>query len=192
MKIHKHVWVNFSLGVTSTAAGINLKLGRNAWLGLVALSVKIFIVLYLPSLKQNLGRKALNKIKTVTNEFMVPSSFWILVLGIVAGLITGVTGMGFGVTVVPVLLHLFGISPPIVVGSSILACAAMAIAGGISHMRLGNVDLMLAIYLGAGSAIGVFLGAKITHAVPVATLKLLIGCVLAIVGIVTIITALKS
>ena len=35
------------------AAGLSLKLGRNAWLGLITLSVKIFFLVYLPKMKQN-------------------------------------------------------------------------------------------------------------------------------------------
>ena len=43
-----------ALGKTpAEAAGIRLNLGQNAWLGLITMSVKIFIVVYLPKMKQN-------------------------------------------------------------------------------------------------------------------------------------------
>lgn len=45
---------HMALGKTpAEAAGLDLKLGRNAWLGLITLSVKIFILIYLPTLKQS-------------------------------------------------------------------------------------------------------------------------------------------
>jgi len=47
------------LGKTpAEAAGIRFKLGRNAWLGLITLSVKIVVVVYLPKMKQNQRRLA--------------------------------------------------------------------------------------------------------------------------------------
>lgn len=46
---------HMALGRTpAEAAGIRLKLGRNSWLGLIAMSAKIFILVYLPKMKQNL------------------------------------------------------------------------------------------------------------------------------------------
>ena len=45
---------HMTLGKTpAEAAGINLKLGRDRWIGLIKMSVKIFVLAYLPSLKQN-------------------------------------------------------------------------------------------------------------------------------------------
>ena len=45
---------HMTLGKTpAKAAGIHINLGRNAWLGLIAQSVKIFVLIYLPSSKQN-------------------------------------------------------------------------------------------------------------------------------------------
>jgi len=42
------------LGKTpAEAAGINLKLGRDRWIGLITMSVKIFVLVYLPRMKQN-------------------------------------------------------------------------------------------------------------------------------------------
>jgi len=63
---------HMALGKTpAEAASINLKLGRNAWLGLITLRAKIFIIVYLPSLEQDrmsaidLPNNAKTKIKTV-------------------------------------------------------------------------------------------------------------------------------
>jgi len=46
---------HMTLGKTpAEAAGINLKLGRDRWIGLITMSVKIFVLVYLPRMKQNL------------------------------------------------------------------------------------------------------------------------------------------
>jgi hypothetical protein len=45
---------HMTLGKTpAEAAGINLKLGRDRWIGLITMSVKIFVLVYLPRMKQN-------------------------------------------------------------------------------------------------------------------------------------------
>ena len=46
-----------ALGKTLTeAAGLSMKFGRNRWLGLITVSVKIFVLIYLPKMKRNLRR----------------------------------------------------------------------------------------------------------------------------------------
>jgi transposase-like protein len=53
---------HMALGKTpAETAGIHLKLGRNAWLGLITMSVKILIIVYLPKMKQNPNPQPLNR-----------------------------------------------------------------------------------------------------------------------------------
>lgn len=57
---------HMALGKTpAQAAGLSLKLGRNTWLGLITLSVKIFVLVYLPKIEQSPNSKALNRLRAI-------------------------------------------------------------------------------------------------------------------------------
>ena len=73
-----------------------------------------------------------------------------VVAGLAVGFIVGMTGVGGGSLMTPILLH-FGISPSSAVGTDLLY-AAITKAGGIHvHHRKGNIDWRITGWLAAGS-----------------------------------------
>jgi|Deesub1362A_J573_1020465.scaffolds.fasta_scaffold00610_13 hypothetical protein len=80
-----------------------------------------------------------------------------LVLGFIVGFLVGLTGMGGGALMSPVLIFL-GIQPRIAIGTDILYATVTRFVGSAIHKRKGSVDVPLALWLFAGSLPGTILG----------------------------------
>jgi uncharacterized membrane protein YfcA len=78
---------------------------------------------------------------------------WQFVLaGATVGILVGMTGMGGGSLMTPILILLLGFSPKTAVGTDILHGAVFKSFGAIRHRQLGNVHARLALWMLAGSA----------------------------------------
>jgi uncharacterized protein len=78
---------------------------------------------------------------------------WQLTLsGLAIGLLVGVTGMGGGSLLTPLLVLLFGFSPSVAVGTDLLHGAVFKSVGAVRHRRLGNVQARLSGWMFLGSA----------------------------------------
>src|SRR5689334_22164806 len=71
--------------------------------------------------------------------------------GFVVGAIVGLTGMGGGSLMTPLLILMFGVHPLTAVGTDLLYAALTKTAGTAIHSRKGNVDWRVAGVLAAGS-----------------------------------------
>lgn len=80
--------------------------------------------------------------------------------GLVAQLIDGSLGMGYGVTSTSVLLA-GGLSPAVASASVHLAELGTNLASGAAHWRMRNVDWWLVLRLGIPGAVGAFVGATV-------------------------------
>jgi len=73
------------------------------------------------------------------------------VSGFVVGFIVGVTGVGGGSLMTPLLMLVFGVNPAVAVGTDLLYAAITKTGGGWVHQRRGTVDWKIAGLLAAGS-----------------------------------------
>ncbi len=71
--------------------------------------------------------------------------------GLVVGAVVGMTGMGGGALMTPVLVLFFGVQPLAAVSSDLVASAVMKPVGGVVHLRRGTVNLELVKWLVIGS-----------------------------------------
>jgi len=71
--------------------------------------------------------------------------------GFLVGLIVGVTGVGGGSLMTPLLVLLFGVSPATAVGTDLLYASLTKTLGGWVHSRRGTVDWKIVGLLGLGS-----------------------------------------
>ena len=71
--------------------------------------------------------------------------------GLLIGSIVGLTGMGGGSLMTPILVILFGFKPTYAVGTDILHGAIFKTFGAIRHRRLGTVHARLTLWMFAGS-----------------------------------------
>ena len=71
----------------------------------------------------------------------------IAVAGLGVGFIVGLTGMGGGALMTPVLVLLFGVDPSSAVGTDIVVSLLIKPIGGSVHLRRGTVDKRLVAWL---------------------------------------------
>ncbi len=71
--------------------------------------------------------------------------------GLLVGFLVGLTGMGGGALMTPILIFFFGFSPTMAVGTDVTYAAVTKIFGSWRHWKQGSVDLPLALWLAAGS-----------------------------------------
>ena len=87
--------------------------------------------------------------------------------GLLVGMLVGVTGMGGGSLMTPLLVILFGFSPSVAVGTDLLHGAVFKTVGAVRHRRLGTVQARLSgwMFLGSGpmSLLGVATASWLKH-----------------------------
>src|ERR671914_1793656 len=87
-------------------------------------------------------------------------------LGLLTGLLVGMTGMGGGSLMTPLLVFLFGVPPTTAIGTDIAHGAAFKTVSAAQHRRMGNVRARLAGWMLLGSAplslLGVWAAVQIT------------------------------
>ncbi len=79
--------------------------------------------------------------------------------GLVVGFVVGLTGMGGGALMTPILVLVFGVQPLAAVSSDLVASVVMKPIGGSVHLRRGTVNLGLVGLLALGSVPSAFVGA---------------------------------
>jgi uncharacterized protein len=90
---------------------------------------------------------------------------WTLALGSLAvGVVVGLTGMGGGALMTPMLVLFFGVSPLAAVSSDLVASAVMKPVGSVVHLRNGTVRTDLVRWLCVGSVPAAFAGVLIARA----------------------------
>src|SRR6266403_3802379 len=91
-------------------------------------------------------------------------SLWtILLVAFVGGFFSGFLGGGAGYIRMPCLIYLLGIPTHIAVGTDLFEIIISASYGTISHALKGNVDILIALVMHTGAAIGAQIGATCTQ-----------------------------
>lgn len=88
----------------------------------------------------------------------------IVIAGLIVGVLVGLTGMGGGALMTPVLVLLFGVQPLAAVSSDLVVSLFMKPVGGIVHLRHGTVHFSLVKWLCVGSVPAAFGGVLLLRA----------------------------
>jgi uncharacterized protein len=83
---------------------------------------------------------------------------YLSIAGLMIGFLVGLTGMGGGALMTPVLVFVFGFEPTMAIGTDVTYAAVTKIAGSYKHWRQGSVDIPLALWLALGSIPASLLG----------------------------------
>ncbi len=106
-----------------------------------------------------------------------------LLIGIVAGLLTGLFSVGAGALIVPALVFLVGLSHVDAEATSLLALVPVAVVGGWRQDRYGNVRRRDAAMIGVLSAGGALAGVALAHVIPTRILEIGFSAVLALIAV---------
>src|SRR4051794_22460687 len=84
--------------------------------------------------------------------------FGITLAGLIVGFVIGLTGMGGGALMTPILVIFFGIQPLTAVSSDLVASVVIKPFGAAVHAKRGTVHRNLALWLCIGSVPAAFCG----------------------------------
>lgn len=110
---------------------------------------------------------------------------WFALAGLIAQLVDGTLGMGFGITSSTALV-LLGATPVAASAAVHFAELGTTLASGASHWRAGNVDLRVVKWLGIGGGGGAFAGATVLSNVSLSGAKNAMSSILLVLGIVLV------
>jgi len=95
-------------------------------------------------------------------------NFLVLLLGIVAGILVGLLGIGGGIVLVPAMVHILHMDQHLAQGTSLFILLPPIGLGALrQYWKAGNVDLHAGILCAVGMILGAYIGGRI--AVPMST-----------------------
>lgn len=113
-------------------------------------------------------------------------------IGLVAGIVSGLLGIGGGIVMVPAFTLWVGMPLKRALGTSLLVIAVLVIPGTIVHALLGHVDWAIFLVLSLGVVPGARLGARVAIGTRERTLRVAVGLFLLAVALVYGATELAS
>jgi hypothetical protein len=91
-------------------------------------------------------------------------SLWVIVgVSFLTGLLAGVLGVGGGFVRMPMMVYLIGVPTHVAVGTDLFEVVISAGFGTVTHALKGNVDILMALVMQTGAAIGAQIGATATR-----------------------------
>ncbi|HZQ81712.1 MAG TPA: TSUP family transporter [Gaiellaceae bacterium] len=107
----------------------------------------------------------------------------LVAFGVVAGVASGLLGVGGGTLMVPFLTLAAGLSQHAAQATSLLVILPTALAGTLTLRRRGVGDAGLALRFGVVGAVGAVGGALLALALPASTLRIVFAVFVCIVGL---------
>ena len=91
-------------------------------------------------------------------------SLWVIIIsGLISGTLAGFLGVGGGFIRMPLMVYVLGIPTHVAIGTDLFEIIFSAGFGTITHAIKGNVDIMIALIMQTGAAIGAQIGSVATH-----------------------------
>jgi hypothetical protein len=111
------------------------------------------------------------------------------VIGLAAGLFSGLFGVGGGTVIVPLLILWFAYGEREATGTSLLAIVVMALAAVAVHAGYGNVHVREGILVGLPAVGGVVAGTWLQQRVPGAVVRLMFAALLVATAAILVVRA---
>src|SRR5690348_5535542 len=87
----------------------------------------------------------------------------LIAFGVCVGLLVGMTGIGGGSIMTPLLILVLGVKPITAVGTDLAYAAVTKTVGGYKHLRQGTVDVALSTWMALGSVPAAVGGVYVLH-----------------------------
>jgi uncharacterized protein len=108
----------------------------------------------------------------------------LIIIGMAAGILGGMVGVGGGIIIVPALIFFLGFSQKMAQGTSLgILLLPVGILGVLQFYKQGYVDTRAVLIISAGFLIGSFYGSKIALSLPQETVKKVFAMLLIVVAI---------
>jgi uncharacterized protein len=113
-------------------------------------------------------------------------------VGVAAGLLAGLLGVGGGAVMVPAFSELLQLPLKAAIATSLVCAGVFALPATVVHAILGDVDWRLAVLLTVGVVPGARLGAGLTIRAAERRMRLAVGLFLAVVAVVYFVTEARN
>ena len=110
-------------------------------------------------------------------------SLTLAAIGTLAGLFSGLFGVGGGVVVVPLLVLWLGFEERLATGTSLAAIVVIAAVATAVHGAYGNVHLREGVLVGVPAVAGVLIGTKLQQRISMKAISLVFAALLAGVAV---------
>jgi uncharacterized membrane protein YfcA len=108
----------------------------------------------------------------------------LLLLGLAAGILSGLLGIGGGIIIIPCLVFIFGLSQHAAQGTTLaLMVPPIGLLAALEYYKKGYVDLKMAGLICLGFFVGGLVGARLAGQIDATLLKRLFGVLLLITAI---------
>ncbi|GBG54785.1 UPF0721 transmembrane protein [Sporomusaceae bacterium FL31] len=116
----------------------------------------------------------------------------IILIGLTAGILSGLLGVGGGLILIPAMVLLLELSQHTAQGISLLVIVPTAFAGVWRLNKEKLIDFTMVFYLSLGAVIGAVISASLIQSLSSTTLKTVFGMFIIAVGIYTLINAWRN
>lgn len=121
-----------------------------------------------------------------------PSIALLITIGVLAGVLSGLFGIGGGVVIVPALIYVAGFRQHMATGTSLaVMLPPIGLAAAFEYYRSGNVNIRAAVIIAAALLVGGWIGAAIANRMPGPQLRLAFGIFVVCLGVYLIYGAAK-
>ncbi len=108
----------------------------------------------------------------------------LIIIGIAAGMLGGMVGVGGGIIIVPALVFFLGFSQKMAQGTSLgILLLPVGILGVIQYYKEGYVDMRVVLLISTGFFLGSLLGSKLALSLSQETVKKIFAILLIIVAV---------
>ena len=108
----------------------------------------------------------------------------LLVVGLAAGTLSGLVGVGGGVIIIPALVYILGFTQKEAQGTSLgILLLPVGILAVVNYYKQGYIDIKAVIIISLAFVIGGFFGSKLALAISQETLRKVFGTLLLVLAI---------
>ncbi|GAC1465876.1 MAG: hypothetical protein NVSMB9_05890 [Isosphaeraceae bacterium] len=119
--------------------------------------------------------------------------FAVLALGFVAGILSGMFGIGGGLVIVPVLVVFFEMPLKTATGTSLFALMwPVGLLGVVAYWRGGHLNPWMGIWIAVGLFFGAYLGARLTLSLSPVSIRRYYALFLLIVGTYFLVSSFRA
>jgi uncharacterized membrane protein YfcA len=114
----------------------------------------------------------------------LPNIMILLMIGVSAGVLSGMFGVGGGIIIVPALIFFLGMTQHEAQGTSLgLMLLPIGILAAWNYYRSGNLDVKAGLIIAGAFVLGGYFGSKFAIGIQEATLKRIFGVLMMIVAL---------
>ncbi len=107
----------------------------------------------------------------------------LIAIGLAAGVLAGMFGIGGGLVIVPALLYIMKLGEVDSIGTSLAALIPpVGLLGALEYYRNGHVNVKYALLIAAGLFLGSYFGARIVLSLPPVTIRRIYAVFLLVVA----------